>query len=59
MTEFVTTALTAGRPASFARLGDLSDCDRSELVRVGLWSLAVVPMAIDKAKSQKEGKLKS
>ena len=25
---------------------DLSDCDRSELVRVGLWSLAVVPMAM-------------
>jgi len=45
-TEFVTTALTAGRPACFARLEDLRDCDRSELARVGVWSLAVVPMAM-------------
>ena len=45
-TNFVTSALTAGRPASFARLDELSEVDRAELSGIGLRSLAVVPIVV-------------
>ena len=44
---FVKSELAGGRPATYARLDDLCDRDRVELARSGVWSLAVVPIAIE------------